>query len=88
MPVNLSQTLRNALHELESEKDRIDRQLAAIRRAIAQASGSNPRTPTVGRRRRMSAAARRAVSRRMKAHWAKQRAKAAKTRQASHRKQK
>jgi hypothetical protein len=76
MPVDLSQILRNTLRDLESEKARIDPQLAAIRQAIAQASGRNPRSVTVGRRRRRSPAARGAVSRRMKAYWAKQRAKA------------
>jgi hypothetical protein len=80
MPVDLSQILRGALRDLESEKDRIERQLAAVRQAIAQASGSTPRSATVGRRRRMSAAARRAVSRRMKAYWAKRRAQAARRR--------
>jgi hypothetical protein len=88
MPVDLSQLLRDALRDLESEKDRIERQLAAIRQAIAQASRSTSRTGTVGRRRRMSAVARRAVSRRMKAYWAKRRAQAAKTRPAGLRRRK
>jgi hypothetical protein len=74
MPVDLSQILRDALRDLESEKDRIERQLAAIRQAITQASRSTSRTGTIGRRRRMSGAARRAVSRRMKAYWTKRRA--------------
>jgi hypothetical protein len=88
MPLDLSQTLRNVFRELESEKDRIDRQLTAVRQAIAQVSGSNPRTATAGRRRRMSAEARRAVSRRMKAYWSKRRAQATRASKASQRKRK
>ena len=76
---NLTAPLRKALHTLEAEKRRIDRQLAAVRAALETLGGKGQRTPSPytrarARRRRMSAAARRAVSRRMKAYWAKRKA--------------
>ena len=71
MPVNVTAILRTALRRLETERDRVDRQMGALR--VALDSPSAP--PKVSRRRRpMSGAARRAVSRRMKAYWAKRKA--------------
>lgn len=56
--------LRTALRQLEVERDQVDRQMGALRAALDSASA----LPKVSRRpRTMSAAARRAVSRRMKA---------------------
>jgi len=72
--------LRKALGQLEAEQQRIDREMAAVRAALEALGDRGRRTPApptrakVPRRRRMSAAARRAVSRRMKAYWAKRRA--------------
>lgn len=72
--------LRKALGQLEAEKERIDREIAAVRAALEALGGRGRRTlapPTrakVPRRRRMSATARRAVSQRMRAYWAKRRA--------------
>ena len=71
--------LRKALGQLEREKARIDRQIASLQGAL---SGAGERGPAGkgrrGRRRSgMSAAARKATSRRMKAYWAKRRAQAA-----------
>lgn len=83
MPVDLTKTLRQALAKLESEKQRIDRQVSMIRSVLGSADGrgavrSRPR-------RRMGPAARKAVSQRMKAYWAAKRAKAkaSKTKKAS-----
>jgi Arc/MetJ-type ribon-helix-helix transcriptional regulator len=81
MPINVMATLRRALRQLEAERGRIDRQIAALQTALGGTadstgrgrSSSRPRTRT-RRRRRMSAAARRALSQRMKAYWAKRRA--------------
>jgi Flp pilus assembly protein CpaB len=75
--VDVQKTLRSALGQLEVEKARIERQMASLRLALrgAGASGAG------GRRRQrstMSPAARRAVSKRMKAYWAKRRAAAGK----------
>jgi hypothetical protein len=75
--------LRKALRQLEGEKQRIEHEITAVRVALkalgdkgrgTTASSTRPRAT----RRRMSAAARRAVSHRMKAYWAKRRAATAK----------
>ena len=77
---NLTAPLRKALRQLEAEQQRIDREMAAVRAALEALGDRGRRTPApptrakVPRRRRMSAAARRAVSQRMKAYWAKRRA--------------
>jgi len=75
--------LRKALGQLEAEKQRIDREIAAVRAALAALGdtrrGMAPSPPRAKPKRgRMSTAARRAVSQRMKAYWAKRRAAAAK----------
>jgi predicted nucleic acid-binding Zn-ribbon protein len=83
MVPNLTVPLRKALRKLEAEKHRIDREIVAVRAAL-EALGDKDRrsfaTPhrAKARRRGMSAAARRAVSQRMKAYWAKRRATSAK----------
>ena len=77
MPVDVTQTLRRALSELESEKQRIDRQISAIRAVVGGSTNSRSARPAAGPmrwRRRMSPAQRRAVSQRMKAYWASRRA--------------
>jgi hypothetical protein len=77
MPVDVTQTLRRALSELESEKQRIDRQISAIRAVVGGSADGRSAMPAAGsmrRRRRMNAAQRRAVSQRMKAYWASRRA--------------
>jgi len=78
MFVNIDRTLRNALEALQAEKARIDRRIAAIEAAL---DGAGQLTPPAGDgargkpvRRRMSPAARRVVSARMKAYWKKRRA--------------
>lgn len=72
MPVDVTGTLRKALSELQSERQRIDRQITAIHTVLGGAVHGRV-SMSIGRRRRrrrMSAAARRAVSQRMKAYWA------------------
>jgi hypothetical protein len=84
MPVNVMATLRSALRQLEAQRAHIDRQIAGVRSALdGLGTGAGQRRPVrstaqVRRRRRMSAAARRAVSQRMKAYWAKRKAAKAK----------
>jgi hypothetical protein len=70
-------TLRRALMELESEKSRIEGQIAAIMTVLGDGAGRRGRRAGGGRK-PMSAAGRRAVSQRMKAYWAKRRATKAK----------
>ncbi len=74
MPINVTATLRRALQSLQHERDRIDGQIRAVQTALGISTnshtGSNSHRPTSSRRRRMSPAARRALSKRMKAYWA------------------
>lgn len=83
MPVDVTSNLRQALAKLTAEKRRIERQTAAIQEALRAVNGTGgtrrsssarvmPRGAKRGRR-RMSAAGRKAVGRRMKAYWAKRR---------------
>lgn len=76
--MDVQKTLKTALGQLEMEKARIERQMASIRLALrgtgAAGLGAKRRT-----RSSMSPAARRAVSKRMKAYWAKRRAAASKS---------
>ncbi len=82
MPTNLTATLRKALADLEIERTRLDRQIAGIRALLAgETRGQVHRAPVKRRatgRKPMSAAARKALSQRMKAFWAKRRAVKAK----------
>jgi hypothetical protein len=84
MLLSVTATLRKALQQLEGERHRLDRQIAAIR-AVLEDSGDrgrraspSPRPRPQATRPRMSVAARKAVSQRMKAYWAKRRAATAK----------
>jgi len=80
MPATVDQVVRNAIARLETERDRIVRQITALRSAfmldgVRGARGAR-RSPTRRRRRgrrRLSAAARNAASQRMKAYWANRR---------------
>jgi hypothetical protein len=79
MPVDVTRTIRQALSQLESERDRLDNQIRTLRAAL-DGSGGGGRSATGGvrrGRRRMNAEARRAVSQRMKAYWAARRTKKA-----------
>jgi hypothetical protein len=81
--VDVTTVLRKALRELESQKSRLDGQIAALHAALDGDAPSTSPTKNIStpsrRRRRMSPAARRAVGLRMKAYWAKRRAAATKT---------
>jgi hypothetical protein len=81
MPRDVTMTLRHALAELQSERRRLEHQIGVIETVLdtggRRAPGRRGRRPAPIRRRtrrRMSAAARKAVSQRMKAYWAKRRA--------------
>lgn len=81
--MNVTKTLRRALANLKSERDRITRQIAALETAIGvdetgrRGGAARTEAKRRGRRKRMSATARKAASQRMKAYWAKRRAQAA-----------
>ena len=79
MANEVSTTLRKALGKLNSQKAQLDRQISAIEAALG-VLGGRARANGPRRRRSMSAAARRAIGKRMKAYWAKRRAGAAKGR--------
>jgi hypothetical protein len=76
MANDITTTLRKALGKLTSQKARLDRQIAAIETALGVLGGSQRANGARGGR-RMSAAARRAIGKRMKAYWAKRKAAAA-----------
>jgi hypothetical protein len=84
---DVNATLRGALAELEADRRRIERQIAALRTALGENGGGRRGRPPAGKRktttkrrkrRGMSAAQRKIVSKRMKAYWAKRRAAKAK----------
>jgi hypothetical protein len=75
---NLIAPLRRALRQLEAAKQRIDGQITAVNAALRTLGDKGQQTRATTRaqvrRHRMSAAVRKAVSKRMKAYWAKRRA--------------
>lgn len=81
MPVDIRTSLQRALRELEAERTRVERQISAIADALRQLGGRVGRRGrgaaglTIGRRRRrrMTAAERKAVSERMRRYWAERR---------------
>ena len=80
MPIDIRLPLRQALKQLQSERSRIDHQISTLTDALSKIGRGAPgRGATVGKRakrvhHKMSAAQKRAVSKRMKAYWAKKRA--------------
>jgi hypothetical protein len=88
MPVDIRGALRQALVGLIAEKARIERQIGGVRQALragvgAPLDGGRPilrRARARRVRRRMSPAARAALSARMKAFWAKREAARARER--------
>jgi len=83
MRINLTSSLTKALGQLEVEKQRIDGQIAAVQAALRtlgdEGQQRRPTTRAKGKRHRMTNAERKAVSRRMRAYWAKRRATSAKS---------
>jgi hypothetical protein len=77
MANEIAGVLRKALVQLSAQRAELDRQISAIQAALG-ALGSPDRADGTRGRRAMSAAARRAVGKRMKAYWAKRRAAKAK----------
>ena len=85
MPVDVRPSLKRALKQLHSERSRIDHQISALTDALGTIGGGAVRRARRAARRavkharkRMTTVQRRAVSKRMKAYWAKRKkAKAA-----------
>ena len=79
MILKLMAPLRKALATLEKEKQQIEREITVVQAALEALGGKGKPTlmPSATRpkpkKRRMSAATRRAVSQRMRAYWAKRR---------------
>jgi peptidoglycan hydrolase CwlO-like protein len=81
VPIDIRPALQRALKQLQSERARLDQQIAALGDAIGAVGGRGARTVSAGgakvaRRRarpKMTAEQKKAVSRRMKAYWAKRR---------------
>jgi tagatose-1,6-bisphosphate aldolase non-catalytic subunit AgaZ/GatZ len=77
MADDVTVALRKALTELESQRERLDQKITAIRAVLGGGMDGRPPAASRGarrRRRRMSAEARKAVSDRMRAYWAQRRA--------------
>jgi len=80
MPVDVTTTLRKVLKQLQTEQARIEQQIATIQAVLTgrpagrRAAPRPTAPPKPPRKPRMSAAARKAVSQRMKAYWAKRKA--------------
>ena len=80
MPIDVTTTLRKILKQLQTEQARIAQQIATIQAVLkGNPVGRRPATrptapPKPSRKHRMSAAARKAVSQRMKAYWTKRKA--------------
>ncbi|MBY0494927.1 MAG: hypothetical protein K2Y23_11990 [Cyanobacteria bacterium] len=69
--------LQRTLKTLELDRVQTDRQIRLVRSALAAIGVQNPQLSARAKRKPMTAAERRSVSRRMKAYWAKKRAQKA-----------
>ncbi len=86
MAVNVRASVRHALKQLQTQRTRIDREIAALEEALAALQGVSGRTPakkapekkSPRARRTMSAKARKAASTRMMAFWADKKAQTGK----------
>lgn len=77
MATKVTATLQQALRELQAERQLVERRIIAIQ-AVLSGGRNSGRPARPSRRQTWNAAARTAVSRRMKAYWAKRRAAEAK----------
>lgn len=73
MAIDVTKMLRTALADLEAERGRVGRQSLAVKRAMGTTDRHARRPADRHARKPMSAAARQALSRPMKAYWAKRR---------------
>ncbi len=75
MVTDVRSTLRKVLTNLHSEKTRVAQQISAIETALGALDGRRQPNGSPRRRRTMSAATRKAISKRVKAYWAKRKKK-------------
>ena len=80
MAVDVKKTLKSALAELESKRAEIDRQIAGIQAALGATSKATVASRPRRKRRKLTAAEKKAISRRMKASWAKRKSAAKRSR--------
>jgi hypothetical protein len=75
MPVDVMPMLRAALRSLEAQRAQLDERIAALSAALTSTdTAMRSLRRARSRRKPLSSAARQAISRRMKAYWAKRRA--------------
>ena len=74
MSMDVTSAIRTELRKAQAESDRWQQRVQALESALATLSGATAAAPAGRKRRRMTAAQRRDVSRRMKAYWEKRRA--------------
>ena len=72
--MDVTSAIRTELRKAQTETQRWQQKAKALENALAALSGSTAKAPSGRKRRKMSAAERREVSRRMKAYWEKRRA--------------
>lgn len=77
MIVSAQLALRKTLESLENERAKTDKQIRLVRSALAAIGIQNPHLTSRAKRKPMTAAERKSVSKRMKAYWAKKRAQKA-----------
>jgi hypothetical protein len=68
--------LKKTLRTLEAQRAQTEAEIRIVRSALAVMGVQNPRLAARAKRKPMSPAERKSVSKRMKAYWAKKRAKA------------
>ena len=78
MAIDVRSTLRKALAGLKSRQTQIDGQISAIETALGALDGQRRTIGSPRRRRPMSAKARKVIAKRMKAYWAKRKARSSK----------
>ena len=74
MSMDVTSAIRTELRKAQAESERWQQRVKALQTALATLSGTTTTGPAGRKRRRMTAAQRRDVSRRMKAYWEKRRA--------------
>jgi hypothetical protein len=77
MITGAQQALKKTLRTLEAERAKTDSQIRLVRSALAAMGVQNPQLADRAKRKPMTAAERKSVSKRMKAYWAKKRARKA-----------
>lgn len=74
MATDVRSALRKTLDSLKSDRSKIDGQITALQTALGALDGQRRTGAPRRRRSKMSAEARKAIGKRMKAYWAKRRA--------------